>query len=256
MEIKEILGSKMYLDKGDNGISDQLIEHGIRETASTWFIKNYLKKDHVIIDIGANIGYYALLEAKLSGFVYAVEPIKESLELLNKSIKANDYKNIRTYNFAIGSQIKKEYINLSRRSNWCSMMDIENTPGKYQERFNRFMLGKREITVLTLDHFVKEYVNGRHIDLIRIDVEGYEVEIVKSMEYAVSLMPVGGILSIEFHPVVYEDRNILVNTFDKIIEMGFKVVKITTHDESYKDISVKKWLLKKGACPQVFFKKV
>lgn len=248
----------MYLDKGDNGISDQLIEHGIRETASTWFIKNYLKKDHVIIDIGANIGYYALLEAKLSNRVYAIEPIKESFDLLIKSIKLNKYKNIEAFNFALGSENKKDWINLSTRSNWCSMLNIRKAPEKYKEKFNKFKSGKREIEVFTLNHFADRYFKEDHIDLIRMDVEGYETEIIKTMDHAIKLMPKGSILSIEFHPVVFTDRQILVNTFNKIIDLGFKVKILTTHDNEYNlnNSFIKKMLLEKGTCPQIFFEKL
>ncbi|GAG95136.1 unnamed protein product, partial [marine sediment metagenome] len=62
-KIKEILGSKMCLIPSDIGLSKQLIEHGIREEASVKFMKEILQPDWTVIDIGANLGYYALLEA-------------------------------------------------------------------------------------------------------------------------------------------------------------------------------------------------
>jgi FkbM family methyltransferase len=256
--IKEILGSRMYLANGDKGISDQLIENGIREQASTNFLKSYLKKDHNVIDIGANIGYYALLEAKFSNRVYAIEPIKESFDLLNKSIKLNKYKNIEAFNFALGSENKKGWINLSTRSNWCSMLNMKKAPEKYREKFNIFKAGKRGIDVFTLNHFIGWYFKEDHIDLIRMDVEGYETEIIKTMDSAVKLMPKGAILSIEFHPVVFTDRSILVKAFESIIDKGFKVKILTTHDNEYNlnNSFIKKMLLEKGTCPQIFFEKL
>ncbi|MCC6019605.1 MAG: hypothetical protein LM601_11270, partial [Candidatus Verstraetearchaeota archaeon] len=41
-----------------------------------------LKKDDVFVDVGANIGYYTLLAAKLGAHVIAVEPVPETAKVL------------------------------------------------------------------------------------------------------------------------------------------------------------------------------
>ena len=65
--LMEIIGNKMYLDLADEGISRELMLDGIREYLNIADVKGELKKGDVVVDIGANIGYYALLEAQLVG---------------------------------------------------------------------------------------------------------------------------------------------------------------------------------------------
>lgn len=256
-KIKEILGSKMCLIPSDIGLSKQLIEHGIREEASVKFIKEIIKPDWTVIDIGANLGYYALLESRLCKEVYAIEPIEKSILALRRSIKLNRYKNIKAYRLAIGSKDGEFEINLSKRSNWATIVDRNKTSKNYQEKFNSFKAGKEIIKTLTLDSFVKQY-KIKKINLIRMDVEGFEVEILKNIDKTLELMPKGSFLSVEFHPVIFENREMLINTFEKIIiYYGFEIEKITWHKEEFKlsNTEFKNWLLKKNACPQVFFKR-
>ncbi|MHA1302187.1 MAG: FkbM family methyltransferase [Candidatus Heimdallarchaeaceae archaeon] len=254
--IKEILGSKICLISSDLGLSKQLLEHGAREQASTDFIKKILRPDWTVIDIGSNLGYYALLEAKICRFVYAIEPIGESVEALKESIKLNGYKNIKVYRLAISDKDGYAEIRTSRRSNWATMVDESKTQESYREKFNRFKSVTQKIDTMTLDSFV-EFEGIEKIDFIRMDVEGYEVEIVKGIDKTFKLMPSGSHLSVEFHPAIFKDRSNLIDTLDRILKNGFEIVRITTHDRSYlpDDVNLRKWLLEKGACPQVFFVK-
>jgi len=255
--IKKILGSKMYLIKDDVGLSSQLMEHGVREEASTKYVQSIMKPDWIVIDIGANLGYYALLEAKLAKFVYAIEPIKRSCETLNKSIELNGYKNIRVYNLAISDKNGEAEIKTSERLNWATMVDGNKVTENYRGRFKKFEKGTQEVKTLTLDSFV-EQENITRIDFMRMDVEGFEIEIMKNISKTVELMPKGSFLLIEFHPVIFENREMLINTFEKIIVYyGFKIAKIAWKKEEFNlsNIEFKNWLLKKNACPQVFFRK-
>ncbi|MCK4823771.1 hypothetical protein KA005_48910, partial [bacterium] len=61
--LKEIQGSKMYLDLSDEGICKELVFSDIREKQATIMMHKILKEGDIVVDIGANIGYYALLEA-------------------------------------------------------------------------------------------------------------------------------------------------------------------------------------------------
>ena len=50
-----------------------------------------------VIDLGANIGYYTCILAKLvgkDGKVFAFEPDPRNLKLLEKNIKVNEYNNV------------------------------------------------------------------------------------------------------------------------------------------------------------------
>ena len=172
--IKKILGSQMYLITKDGGLSKQLLKFGIREVGATNETINLLRPDMVVIDIGSNLGYYALLEAKIctDGFVYAIEPVKENVIALDKSIKLNNYKNIKIYQCAIGSENKYEEMTITYKSNCGSLVK--------KSRNEKLVKERRKVKTITLNDFCKRLGLAR-IDFIRMDVEGYEIEIVRGM---------------------------------------------------------------------------
>ncbi|MDD5031953.1 MAG: FkbM family methyltransferase [Patescibacteria group bacterium] len=171
--IRRIHGSKMGLDLADPGIAKDLLSAGNREPFHTELVKRILKPGDIIYDIGANIGYYALLEARIvgdKGKVYAIEPVPDNVKNLVKNISLNNYKNIAVYNLAIGGDDRNGYIYSSDKSNWCSM----NCRG-----YNNSS-GRIPVKVMSLDSFIegKDYP-----DVVRMDVEGYETEIIKGMKH-------------------------------------------------------------------------
>ena len=93
-DFAEIQGSKMYLDQND---SLRLSINGVYGELDTSTIKQHVKKNDIIIDVGANIGYYTLLFSKItgsSGKVFGFEPEAYNFELLKKNVKINNYTNI------------------------------------------------------------------------------------------------------------------------------------------------------------------
>lgn len=170
--LKEIQGSKMYLDLEDKGLSRDLLAYGVREKFSTEVMKQELKPGQVVVEIGANIGYYALLEAKTvgeSGKVYCLEPAPENVELLRRNIAVNGYKNIEVFHAAAGAESKQSKIYLSESHNQHALV-AENVKG---------MVGSMPVQVFSLDDFTKD---KPYPSLVRMDVEGYELDILRGMK--------------------------------------------------------------------------
>jgi len=194
--IENVLGSKMYLDLSrDAGVSWELYKVGIREPFITSFLQKEIKEGDVIVDIGANIGYYALLESKLvgeKGKVYAIEPVPESVNLLKKNISLNRRSNIEVFQLAIGGRITTDYIYISPALNVSSLI---------KPKANRF-IKKIKIKVTTLDEFLKD---KPFPTLIRMDVEGYEIEIIKGMRNILESNKPLKIL-IEIHPHIIKEK--------------------------------------------------
>lgn len=251
-EIKEILGSKMCLIKSDGGVSKQLIKYGIREVGATKETTRILKPGMICIDIGSNLGYYALLEAKLvgkNGFVYAIEPIKENIVALINSIALNDYKNIRVYRIAIGSSNSMQKMVVSHRSN-CGTLVLRSKNVKHAKAIIK-------VKTITLNKFCKRS-DIKKIDFLRMDVEGYEVEIIKGMDKVLKLMPKGSILSIEIHPKAYEyPFKPIIEMLQTIKDYGFKVKKYVLIENIIKLKSYEHLiqLFDNKYCPQVFFER-
>ena len=185
--IKDIQGSKMYLNIRDKGVSRELALVGIREKLFTETLQSELREGDCVVDIGANIGYYSLMEARLigpQGKVYAIEPAPHNINLLKESIRLNNYGNIETFHLAIGQSDGISPLYISDHPNWCSFYP----PRKIK--------GQIDIEVASLDSFL---MDKRRPNLIRMDVEGYEYEILNGMSGILeSTMPLR--LFVEFHP--------------------------------------------------------
>lgn len=162
-----IQGSLMRLDKEDTGITKDLLLDGIREPLITRAFTGMLLPSDICLDIGANIGYYALQEAKVCRKVYAVEPVLQNYLLLRQNIDLNHYQNIWPYNLAMGESSGDGEIAISPMRNMCSM---------YGDNGYREYAGKEKVLVSTIDDFLK----GKDMpSVIRMDVEGYELNILK-----------------------------------------------------------------------------
>jgi FkbM family methyltransferase len=164
--IKNILNSKMLLSPNDYGIHKELFLDGIREPIATKFIQQILKKEDVVLEIGANLGYYALIEAKKCKKIYAIVPAPKNIISLKKNIKLNNYKNIKVYNMALGDENKMAKMYLSSKCNWHSF---------YKQSGNEVI----EIKMSTTDNFLEKKEKP---NFLRMDVEGYEYNIIKGMK--------------------------------------------------------------------------
>ncbi len=162
------------------------------------FLLNLPKENYTIFDIGSNIGTTTLPFAKIlsKGIVYSFEPGINNYKRILKNVNLNpDLKNIKLFNIGFGE--KKGSVRLYK-------VDINN-PG-----MNR-ILPKNEqnqydfenIAIETLDDFVNQNSIDK-IELIKIDVEGYELNILK-----------GGLKVLEtFKPTLFielDDKNLRAN---------------------------------------------
>jgi FkbM family methyltransferase len=148
-----------------------------------------LKEGATALDIGANIGYYALIESKLvgdAGKVYALEPVKNTYDRLTENILLNKCKNIETFNFGASSENTSKIIHISRFSNWSSF--VNTVPSRFSHT--------EEVKVVCLDDFL---INKNKPDFIRMDVEGYEYAILKGLSKTLYEKKEVSLL-IEIHP--------------------------------------------------------
>jgi len=119
------------------------------------FIMKYLKSSKIFVDVGANIGGYAIRAAKYCK-VYAFEPLPRNYNLLKLNEKIN---NVKINSFKVAAGNSEERIKLYYNSNY---------PGKpsVMRRQKDFI----EVEMKQLDKLIDE----EKIDLIKIDVEGAE----------------------------------------------------------------------------------
>ncbi len=122
-----------------------------------------------IFDVGANIGYYSIQFARLTkGNVFSFEPIANQYSLLSRNIEINHLKNVKAEKKAISdsNEIKRFYLSENEETGTSS---VEIPTSTYED-----------VQCTTLDDYTK--ANGiPFIDLIKIDVEGHELKVLKGM---------------------------------------------------------------------------
>ena len=167
-KIVSLLGIDFEYFIQDNMASTSIGQNIEWEPHITSFIKlykNYLNIKN-IVDVGANFGYHSLLFSKeIDGDVFAFEPQIQNYNLLQRNIELNNIKNIKLYNLACGDtncDIKMPIIN--QYTNNVNMGDF--TPNFVDE--NSYSITKS----ILLDD-----MNLPHIDLIKIDVQGWEKKV-------------------------------------------------------------------------------
>ena len=112
----------MFLNNQDKGISRSLILFGKREEDQKLILNKILKANMNVFDIGANIGYYVLIEnqiLKSTGKILAIEPNKENVELLKRNIILNKVEKKRIYieESGVSNKSVKQTFYLAKQSN-------------------------------------------------------------------------------------------------------------------------------------------
>jgi predicted RNA methylase len=124
-EIKILDGIPFIVSEEDKGLSQNLIRWGNREKAATDFFSTFIEPEDIVLDIGANIGYYVVQEVRKCKQVYAIEPMITSYEILLKNIELNKFSNVETFNNAIGETDSKQNIYYCDQLNLSKMLPVE-----------------------------------------------------------------------------------------------------------------------------------
>ncbi|MCK9375551.1 MAG: FkbM family methyltransferase [Syntrophobacterales bacterium] len=172
-------------------------------------IVNLLKPGKTFIDVGANMGDYTLMAAKIvgeTGKVMSIEPAPNNIKWINKSIKLNGYPNITVKNIALGETDGMAKLYLSHVSGWHSL--IPSLPNRNQ--------GDITVEVKTLDNLLKND-NCNNVDMIKIDVEGAELKVLKG-SYQTLTKNHDIIVLVDIHPTLGVDPNEVGNS---LRELGF-----------------------------------
>ena len=160
-------------------IGKSIYKYGFWEKETTDTVVSKVKEEMIILDVGADIGYYSLLFSKLvgnNGMIYSFEPIPEAKGYLDVNICLNNIMNVKSYEFALFDEEGFSY--------------IEDPFGKSRLNNNPDMQNYDSIRVQT-KKFDSLKINSR-IDLIKIDVEGSEMNVLTGMKETIK----------KYHPII------------------------------------------------------
>lgn len=187
--MRKVQGSLMLLNLKEGGIHIDLFLNGIREPRATRYLQSILQPSWHVIDVGANIGYYALMEARRCEYVMALEPDPTNYEVLRLNKLLNNDYSMSLYNVAAGDINGKVKFETSKVSNWRRVSSKGNVEVD-MERLDDILTGK--------------------IDFIRMDVEGYELNILKGAQEILRNSPG---MFIEVHNQILRDYGYTAREF-------------------------------------------
>ena len=212
---------KIYLDEG----VDLGIFLGVKNEKKLFNVKKYLnqEKKFDIIDIGSNIGSVTLPLANKfkKSKIFSIEPTIYAFEKLRENIKLNPNlrKRIKIFNYFISQKKKKiKFVH----SSW--KLDFHDK----KHGIHRGILKETSNKSISLDNLFKK--NKTPIKLIKIDVDGYELEVLKSAEKL--LKKEKPIIYFELAPYLYKEMGYTVDHLNKFVQkMGY-----TFYDENFKPV--------------------
>jgi FkbM family methyltransferase len=163
---------------------------GIWEPLLTRWIHSTLEPGDTFVDVGANIGYFSLLASSFvgpSGSVVAIEPSPMTFVKLQENIHLNRFHNIRTVQAAAAGMESR--IPFYRASNDAESSTVA-VPGSIYEG---------DVSAAPLAELLSERELAR-TRLIKIDVEGAELDVVTGLVPAVQRLRPDAEIVVEVHP--------------------------------------------------------
>ena len=158
---------------------------------------SYLRPGMTVIDIGAHIGVYSLLMAKVvgpTGCVYAFEPVPQFYERLLANIALNEATNIKPFQIAISDESGEIEFFVSLPHLFASFDEGGSSIFPYTPAHSQSI----KVLTETLDSFLERQGIER-VDAIKIDVEGAELKVIKGAKNLLS-RPDKPLLMLEVNP--------------------------------------------------------
>jgi len=224
----EVLGSKMWIELSSPSAIDMI--YGTYEHDTVQVFQELVQPGMTVVDVGAHVGFYTLLAARLvgtNGRVYAFEPNPEVYNILVRNIQINGYREIvRAVPKGVSNEKRTVSLYVSReRSDEASFYSQESVDNACIE-----------VETVRLDEFFADE-GWPKVDLVKIDVEGAEVEVLEGMRELTSRNKDLKVI-VEFNP-----KNQMracgshTKLFETLVALGFKRFYAIRHGLKEVDLS-------------------
>lgn len=203
--------STYILPQGDNfllpkSIFSYYVENGLFEQSLIDWSKQFVNKNTVFLDIGAHSGTYSINLAPHCKNVYSFEPQRMTYYALCGSVAISNYPNIFCHNVALGETEREQTLYINSEDGGSSSLIPHN---------NTFSTEK--VQVKTLDSF-----DLRDISFIKIDVEGFEANVIRGAVNTLKNSNYPHIL-FEANPSQREQE---IDTVNVLNSLGYQVIPV------------------------------
>lgn len=247
----EVFGNKLSFPLSDKGLSYELILYGRREHKATEIFRKHLKElktenDEInVIEVGANVGYYLTQEAEIldsNSYIYAYEPVPDTRHILEKNIRDNNIADmVDLIPFAASSERQRVEMDVNTASNWVRVTEEG---------------GKDTVSIEAwpIDDYIEERgEDPMDINVVRMDVDGYEYEVLKGMEKVIDKSD-SLLVFMELHASFLRNRGELHSLISYLERKNFSLVQATRRRSKLKLDSIEELKHVKGA-PNIFLYK-
>jgi len=175
LKFKTSSGLQLWLDIND-WVQHQIYFFGVYESKSVALFRDLSRNASVIFDIGSHIGQYSLecaqADVTLSKQIFAIEVNPKTFMYLLNNIQLNRFSNVRPVLGAISS--KPGIVNINIPAYW-NMGNTQINNDTENEGFDNYLASAFSIVSLL------EKYEIQRIDLVKIDVEGHELDVLNSL---------------------------------------------------------------------------
>ena len=183
-------------------------------------IKKLSSKNKILfIDCGCNYGFYSFYTASLSkkNEILSIEASVKTLDEFKKNLKLNNFKNINFFNYAISNSISKNILFKESINDWESSQVHDN--------FEHFSESK--VKTITIDSLTKDYFLDNYFVIIKLDIEGNEINAIKGALEVIKKS--GPLIIVEFSKYTFENldnidylKNFLIKYDYSIFDLNYK----------------------------------
>ena len=177
-----------------------------------------IKPGDICWDVGANIGFYTCLLASLvedSGAVVAFEPAARTCGYLKENVSLNQFTNVTVVNKGLGDKQEQRLLHYSEAGLAEGTASLKYADGR---------AASERVILDTIDNLIPELPTP---DFIKIDVEGYQFEVLRGAEHC--LKTHAPLLMAELRDVGETNRAKFGEIEDYVADLGYQLYEIRKH---------------------------
>jgi FkbM family methyltransferase len=205
-------------------IGSDILRSGVWEMETVGFVTSWLRRGMTFVDAGAHVGQYTLLASGAvgpAGRVIAFEPHPVLFQVLRRNVSRAGCVNVTVSQLALGRAAGPGHLVLHPPGNYGASSLRPDAATAHHPRM--------PVQVITLDEALSGFGRTPAVDLVKIDVEGAELDVIEGARGTLAASP-GIVLIVEFlraNPLRF--GHTVEDVEARLRELGFQLFTLTPH---------------------------